>query len=235
VGGTAQLPYGISLAPFVTMSSGGPFNITTGDQFNGDGIFNARPAFATSSSTNVRVTRYGTFDLNPAVGVARIPVNYGTAPGNFTVNLRLSRTWGFGEKASPSGLPAGVDAGGGPDGGGRGGGGFGGGGGPRGGGGGGGRGGGGGGFGGGGGPRGGGGRGGASGKKYSMTLSINARNALNHVNLGAPTGNLTSPFFGESTNISNGGGGGAGGGGGFGGGGSAAGNRRVEASLRFSF
>ncbi|MES1257150.1 MAG: TonB-dependent receptor, partial [Acidobacteriota bacterium] len=232
VGGTVQLPWAISAAPFVTIASGSPFNITTGDQFNGDGIFNARPALATSSTVNPRVTKWGTFDLNPLPGATRIPVNYGEGPGSFTVNLRLSRTWGWGEKASPNGLPPGMDGGGmggpGGDGGGRGGGG----GGPRAGGGGGGRGGG-GGFGGGGfgGGRGGGGaRGGASGKKYSLTLSINARNALNHVNLGQPTGNLTSTFFGQSTNISNGGGGTFGGGGG-----TASGNRRIEASLRLSF
>ena len=228
VGGTAQLPFKISMAPFVTINSGSPFNITTGGQYNGDGIFNARPALATSSSTRTRVTPFGTFDLSPAAGATLIPVNYAEGPGHFTVNLRLSRTWGFGEKASPNALQQDGGDGGGGGRGPRGGGDGGGGGGPRGGGGGGGRGGGGGGFGGGGG--GGGGRGGAaSGKKYSLSLSINARNALNHVNLGQPTGNLTSPTFGQSTNI------GGGGGGGFGGGGSAAGNRRIEASLRLSF
>ena len=45
-GGTILLPYAISAAPFVTISSGSPFNITDGNQFNGDRIFNARPAFA---------------------------------------------------------------------------------------------------------------------------------------------------------------------------------------------
>lgn len=220
VGGSIQLPWAISAAPFVTAASGGPFNITTGGQYNGDGIFNARPALATSGSTRTRATPWGTFDLNPPVGAALIPVNYGEGPGNFTVNLRLSRTWGWGEKASSNGMPQ-MD--GGP--GGRGG--MGGG--PRGGEGGG-RGMGGGGFGGGMGGMGRGGFGGAAGKKYSMTLSLNARNALNHVNLGQPTGNLTSPFFGQSTNIANGGGGGP-----FGGGGSAAGNRRIEAMIRLSF
>jgi hypothetical protein len=219
VGGSIQLPYAISASPFVTIASGAPFNITTGGQFNGDGIFNARPALATSSSTKTRVTPWGTFDLNPAAGATLIPINYAQGPGNFTVNLRLSRTWGWGERVSANGLPPGADGGGGMDGGGRGGG-------PRGGGG---RGGGGGGFSGGGGGRGGGG-GGASGKKYSLTLSANARNALNHVNPGQPTGNLTSPFFGQSTNVAGGGGGGP-----FGGGGTAAGNRRIELNLRLSF
>ena len=70
--------------------------------------------------------------------------------------------------------------------------------------------------------------GGGGGSKYSLTASINARNALNHVNLALPNGNLTSPFFGESTNLaaeavpsaerS-----------------SAAGNRRIEFQLRLSF
>ena len=59
VGGNVLLPYGISAAPFVTMSSGSPFNIITGGYFNGSGIPNARPAFATSSSTKVRVTPWG--------------------------------------------------------------------------------------------------------------------------------------------------------------------------------
>ncbi len=74
--------------------------------------------------------------------------------------------------------------------------------------------------------------GGASaGKKYSINASVNARNVFNIVNLAAPNGNLTSPFFGQSTSLAGGGGGGPFGGGG----GNAAGNRRIEFSLRLSF
>jgi hypothetical protein len=224
VGGNIALPLGLSAAPFITMSSGSPFNITTGNQFNGDGIFNARPAFATSSSTNVKVTPYGNFDLAPAPGAKLIPINYGEGPAQFSANLRLSRTWAWGEKAQPNGMPQGMGGPGGPGGGGPppgmgGGGGRGGGGGM-----------GGGGFGGGmGGMMGGMGSGGSAGKKYSLTASINARNVINKVNLSAPTGVLTSPFFGQSTSL-------AGGfGGPFGGGGNAAGNRRIELQLRLSF
>ncbi len=239
IGGNITLPWAVTAAPFITMSTGGPFNLTTGNAFDGDGIFNLRPSFATAPGPNSKVimTKYGTFDLNPTPGEAIIPINYGQAPGSISANIRISRTWGWGEKvaANPNAAGGGPDGGGpgGPGGGGRGGGGgFGvaaGGGGPRGGGGGGGRGGGGGGFGGGGGRGGGGGFGNASGKKYTLNASVNARNFINHVNLAAPTGLVTSPFFGQSTAIA------GGGGGGFGGGGSAAGVRRIEFTLRLSF
>lgn len=230
IGGNILLKWGVSAAPFITMSSGSPFNITTGNQFNGDGIFNARPSFATSSSlpANVKKTAWGTFDLVPVAGETLIPVNYGEGPSQFSANLRISRSWGFGEKAA-SGMPAGMGGGGdhGPGGGGPppgmggGGGRPGGGGGGMGG----------GGFGGGmGGMMGAMGGGGATGKKYTLNASINARNVFNIVNLAPPSGNLTSPFFGQSTSLSGGGGGGP-----FGGGGNAAGNRRIELQLRLSF
>lgn len=217
IAGNMLLRWGVNVSPFVTMSSGAPFNITTGNQYNGDGIFNARPSFATSASNpvNVVATPYGTFNTSPLAGETIIPINYGDGPSQFSANVRVSRTWSWGEKASPNGMPDGMGRGmGGPPPGG----GPGGGGGPRGGP---------GGFGGGMGPMGGFGGGGA-GKKYSLTASVNARNVFNVVNLAAPNGNLTSPFFGQSTSL-------AGGMGPFGGGGSAAGNRRIEFQLRLSF
>ena len=100
-----------------------------------------------------------------------------------------------------------------------------------------------------GGPRGGGGGlssiggppggGGGEAKRYSMQFSLNFQNVLNHVNLSAPVGNLSSPFFGESLSLNGGfggfGGGPGGGGGGGAGGGSGAGNRKVTAQVRFNF
>ncbi len=71
---------------------------------------------------------------------------------------------------------------------------------------------------------------GSSGKKYTLSLTISANNALNHVNKGTPVGALNSPFFGQS--LSSGGGFG-GGGGGFGG--SSTGNRRIQFTLRLAF
>ena len=46
VGGTIALPRGFRLNPFMVASSGIPFNITLGQDYNGDSIFNDRPTFA---------------------------------------------------------------------------------------------------------------------------------------------------------------------------------------------
>jgi hypothetical protein len=234
IGGNVGLPFRLTASPFVTISSAPPFNITTGTDYNGDGILNDRPSFATSASNpkNVVVTPYGTFNLAPLPGETIIPVNYGKGFTQFSVNIRLSRTWGWGERGGSNPNAGGFGGPGGPGGGGPG---MGGGGGGRGGG---------GGFGGGGGGPFGGLGGGGTGKKYNLTLTISARNALNHVNYSSPVGALNSPFFGESLSSAGGamgggpGGGGPGGGGGaIGGvsGGGAAGNRKVELQLRFTF
>jgi len=236
VSGSMTAPYNVRLSPFITMSSGTPYNIISGPDLNGDLVINDRPAFIpvgfTGPACNGKIVVGGTpcsafgFIPNPTPGMTIIPRNYGTGPGNVSVNLRLSRTWGFGEKPGAAAAAAAAAAGGDPQasqrmaqmaaGGGRPGGGGpgGGGGGPR---------------GGGGGPRGGGGGpdgGGSALGRYNLTLSVNARNMLNHVNLGNPISNLSSPLFGQSTSL--------GGGGGFGGGGASA-NRRLDLSLRFTF
>ena len=66
-------------------------------------------------------------------------------------------------------------------------------------------------------------------KRYTLNVSINFQNLLNHVNLGPPVGNLLSLSFRESVCLS-------GSFGGFGGGGSTgAGNRRIYAQVRLNF
>ena len=68
--------------------------------------------------------------------------------------------------------------------------------------------------------------GGNSGVKYNVTLAIMANNAINHANYSAPSGDLSSPYFGEYRSL-------AGNSGPIGG--SSAYNRRVMIQLRFSF
>ena len=66
-----------------------------------------------------------------------------------------------------------------------------------------------------------------SGKKYNLTLSASANNLLNHANYAAPSGDLSSPYFGEYRSLA----------GGFGpmGGGSSTYNRKIDLQLRFTF
>jgi hypothetical protein len=80
LGGNLQGPYGVSFSPMLVTNSGTPFNITIGQDLNGDNQYNDRPAFATSASTDTAQTSYGTFNLNPSANQARIPYNYGTGP-----------------------------------------------------------------------------------------------------------------------------------------------------------
>jgi hypothetical protein len=193
-------------------------------------MFDDRPAFAPAgascTSVGIRCTKYGNFLVSPIAGQPFVPIprNYGTGHNNFSVNLRMSRTWGFGERrtSAAAGFSSGGDGESGGGGGSRGGGDRGG---SRGGGGGGPRGGGGMRGGGGGGPRGSRGGGESSNQRYNLSLSLSARNLFNTVNLGAPVGSLGAPNFGESLGVS----------GGYGGFGSNANNRRIDMSIRFSF
>jgi hypothetical protein len=177
MGGTIGLPRGFRLSPFMIASSGIPFNITTGTDPYQSNVYNVRPIFGTCPGA--QQTSFGCFTIPPdsaVPGSTPIPINYGEGPGRFSLNFRLSKTFGFG--------PVLENAGGG-QGGGMGGGTFGRpGGGPR-----------------GGGP---GGRGmdsGATNRRYGLTFSVAARNIFNNVNVAPPIGNLSSPIFGESNGL----------------------------------
>jgi hypothetical protein len=199
----------VNLNPFIIISSGRPFNIVTGRDTNGDGLFTERPAFATSQTAlaDLRKTKFGDFDLNPAPGEALIPRNYGMGPNFFSVNIGISRSFTFGNvhapaaaatgagptppppsqgtqatnaKAATSSAPAKTSSAPTPE------------------------------------------------KRYNVTFSVNIQNLLNRTNLSQPIGNLSSPSFGESTSTA----------GSFGfcpSGSAAAGNRRIQLQVRFSF
>jgi hypothetical protein len=207
LGGTIMAPWKVQLAPFMTATSGLPFDITTGGDYLDNGILNARPAIATGPGPGIIDTPYGYLNPNPLPGEPLLPRNYGTGPAQFNFNLRLSRTWGFGSTkfSGPSGGARANNGGGGSRGGGGGGrGGFGG-------------------VGGGGGQRRGGGS--TSEHRYNLTLSISARNLINHVNDATPVGVMGSPFFLEPTAIA----------GGFAAEQTPTNNRRIDIQLRFQF
>jgi len=181
IGGSASLPYAFRLSPFMIATSGSLFNVTTGVDAFGDLQFNQRAAFAACSPVNQ--TPYGCFDPNVKAGEKIVPINFLTGPGKFTLNLRLSRAFGFGKKAEtantgPGGGPgAGGTFGRGPGGGGPG-------------------------------QRGGfGGRGpggpdsNLSNHRYGLTFSVAVRNIFNNVNVDTPVGNVSSRLFGQSNGL----------------------------------
>jgi len=218
--GTINLPWRkIVVNPFLVANSGPPFNIITGQDLNFDRQTNERPSFASANAPCVlpiRCTRFGNFNLQPLPGEEIIPRNFGKSPSSVVVNLRIGRMFSFGSvnrgnaaAARPAaggpggpGGPTAVAAGGG-------------------------------------GPRAAVGPGGPQGpsgapseKRFNLNVSLYIQNIFNHVNLGTPVGNLSSPNFGESLSLSTtatqfGGPGAAGSAG--------AGNRRIYAQLRLNF
>lgn len=181
LGGSIALPLNFRLSPFMIVSSGSPFTITTVNDLNNDSVFNDRPALLSSCPSGtppvgVYCTPLGNFNAVPTPGSTIVPINSVTGPNHFDLNLRLTKTFGFGPKANSG--PANPGAG--PGGGGHHHGGplFGG-----------------------GGPMG---LGPASDRRYNLTFGISARNAFNNVNLSNPSGILGSRFFDTSNALQTG-------------------------------
>ncbi|HTZ98398.1 MAG TPA: carboxypeptidase regulatory-like domain-containing protein [Terriglobales bacterium] len=172
--GSVGLPYLVRLSPFMIVSSGSPFNITTPYNLNGDFQYNDRPSLvsttcpATLPNPPVYCTPFGTLDLTGATGNI-LPINYATGPNRFSINFRLTKTIGFGPSTKGSAGPGGGGPGGGGHGGHRGGPLFGG--------------------------------GGPimmstnSEQRYNLTFGLSVRNAFNNVNPANPSGVVGSSFF----------------------------------------
>ena len=173
VGGSFGLPMGFSFSPFLVASSGRPYNVTDGRDLNGDSIFNDRPYFVSSPCVSCVASD---FTATPTAGALLVPPNYLTGPGQFSMNARLSKTFGFGKEVEGGG--------GGFHGHGHGRGGLGGrglssgGGGPR--------------------------WGGSSDRRYTLELGVMAHNVFNKVNYGIPEGNISSGNFGKSLSLAGG-------------------------------
>lgn len=92
-------PYGFLFNPFAVMHTGGPFDITIGEDLNGDSIYKDRPAWAKDlTRSSVVRTMWGNFDTLPIAGQTMIPRNLGNSPSMVGFNMRLSRAFGFGPK-----------------------------------------------------------------------------------------------------------------------------------------
>ncbi|MGB7188818.1 MAG: carboxypeptidase regulatory-like domain-containing protein [Acidobacteriaceae bacterium] len=171
--GSWQAPWNLNFDPFVVFQTGQPFNITLGQDVNGDSFFNDRPSFGTAGDPNTVTNQYGTFNVNPGTDYTPIPINYGNGPNLFTFNLRAGKSFAFGPEVAHGGFsgdgghyhhghglgPGGLNGGGGGP--------------PR--------------------PQ-----GPKVNRKFNMTLDIQAENLFNIINLAPPTGVIGSPNFGQS-------------------------------------
>lgn len=202
IGGSINSRWNIRLNPFVVIQSGVPFDITTGTDLYGTTLFNARPGFASDSNKpGVIETAYGLLDPNPTPDEKLVPRNYGRGPGQISVNLRISKTFGFGGERGGSQKASGgqqIQAGGAAN------------------------------------PNLATGRGLGSiiaapstSHRYNFSISMAARNLLNHTNPGPIVGDITSPLFGRANQTA-----GTLNGEGFS---ENADNRRLELQLRFTF
>ena len=195
---SVPLPWKFSLTPQFQAQSGSPYNITAGRDLNGDSIIAERPSLVPGVSaincaggTLIYKPDFGCFNLNPLPGTA-ISRNFARGPSSVNiVYAQLSRAWVLGAKKKEAATGSATTTVSGP---------------------------------GGtsitvptalvGGPN-------TSAKRtYNLNLSIAAQNPLNHTTYSAPSGDLSSPFFGVYRNISSGG---------------STFNRQVSLQLRLSF
>ncbi len=199
IGGSINSRWNVRLNPFVVVQSGVPFDITTGSDLYGTTLFNARPGISPTPTPYRYEGLY--LDPNPTPGETLVPRNYGRGPGQISVNLRISKTFGFGgERGGParrsSGAQAQATGAANPN--------------------------------------------LASGRglgsiiaapstsqRYNFSISMAARNVLNHTNPGPIVGDITSPLFGRANQTA-----GTLNGEGFS---ENADNRRLELQLRFTF
>ena len=205
---TLNLPHRISVSPMLIAASGTPMNVTVNQDLFGTSQFNSRPELAAPGATgsNIYVTPLGTFNALPEMAETIIPPYAYDNPGQFTMNLRLSKTISFGKETQRRSATGGGGWGGGRGGGGglgrglganTGGGGF---------------------FGG----------SAPSNRRFNLTFSLMARNVFNNVNLGPRIGVLGSSLFAQSNSLGGVFGGGPGGL-------AQAANRRIDIQVIFAF
>jgi hypothetical protein len=94
--GNVILPFRIEAATAFDARQGHPYNITTGTDNNGDGVFTDRPAYATATGPGVYATRFGLLTTNTVNG--NVSANIGTMPGAIHLDVNLSRAFNLGAK-----------------------------------------------------------------------------------------------------------------------------------------
>lgn len=91
--GNINLPYKIEVSTQFDAHTGAPYNITTGTDNNGDGVFNDRRSFApgAASGPGVYATRFGSLTKNVVNG--NVPRNASTMPGLIHLDMNINRAF----------------------------------------------------------------------------------------------------------------------------------------------
>jgi Carboxypeptidase regulatory-like domain len=103
VGGSIATRWNLRFSPYVILQSGAPFDITTGRDLYGTAMFNTRPGLASGPGPDIIATKYGYLNPNPTPDEPILSRNAGRGPGVMTVNLRVSKTFGFGSSEKSAG------------------------------------------------------------------------------------------------------------------------------------
>jgi hypothetical protein len=93
--GNYNLPEKISLSAQMDAQSGAPYNVTTGTDNNGDGVFNDRPSYASTPGPDAYATHFGL--LTPDTFNGNLPRNIGTMPSLIHLDTNLSRAFKIGK------------------------------------------------------------------------------------------------------------------------------------------
>lgn len=89
--GQLNLPWKLALSEQMNLASGAPYNVTTGFDNNGDGVFNDRPQYASAPGPGVYATQFGLLTSSGGTGV--MPRNAGTMPWTVHLDANLARTF----------------------------------------------------------------------------------------------------------------------------------------------
>lgn len=91
-----SLPFKIGSTTNVSVASGAPYDVTTGFDNNGDGVFNDRPSLGLTSGPDAYLTRFGLLSTNTVNG--NLQRNIGTMPATVHLDLSLNRSFTLREK-----------------------------------------------------------------------------------------------------------------------------------------
>jgi hypothetical protein len=98
IGAHFTLPGQLFVSPYVMAASGQVFNITTGLDNNGDGVFADRPAIVSPGTPGAIQTAYGSLLADRPADALIAPRNFGRDPAMLRLDLRVARSF-----SSPTG------------------------------------------------------------------------------------------------------------------------------------